>query len=229
MKAARKIGNNVTEIGKAGTYTQGLLSLIRSMAVIGDQNTLALAIESAKRGERSVVEQIQPGPSTGNLTNNTGIENRIFKEMKKEKTENDMDDLTKQMERLITLVERQNGNRYRNYERNNGNGNYDRRNNYQNNGNRTTREVECWTCHKTGHYSTECPNRRQDNYRDDRRRNENRNNGNNGNNRNNERSLNYLSVTREEREAHEYDNSSTEDEEEERQIFVNTRDRKSVV
>src|SRR2546421_9465341 len=54
-KVARKVGNNVAEIGKAETFTQGLLPAIYPMAVIGDQSTLERAIESAKRGERSAI------------------------------------------------------------------------------------------------------------------------------------------------------------------------------
>src|ERR1044071_246728 len=58
-KAARKVGNNVAEIGKAGTFTQGLLSAIYPMAVLGDQSTLERAIESAKRGEMSALGNLQ--------------------------------------------------------------------------------------------------------------------------------------------------------------------------
>ena len=76
------------------------------------------------------------------------MENKIFGEMKKEKTDKDIDDLTKQMERLVTLVERRDGrDRYRNYERRNKYKNYDRREDY-NERSRNIKEVECWTCHE---------------------------------------------------------------------------------
>jgi len=225
MRAARQIGNNVAEIGKAGTFTQGLLPAIFPLAVLGSQSNLDNAIESAKQGEMSAIgnlQQIRPSQDIRYQTDNTGMENKIFREMKKEKTDRDMDDLTKQMERLVTLVERQGGrNGYRNYGRREKYGNYGRREDYNGRG-ENTREVECWTCHEKGHYSTECPNRRRNNYRNDDGRNNNRNNR---NGKNTERSLNFLRATYEEGEALEYDNSSDSEytDEDERQVFLETR------
>jgi len=131
MRAARKIGNNVAEVRKASTFTQGLLPAIYLMAVLGSQSTLDNAIESAKREEMSAIgnlQQLRPDQETRYQIDNTEMENKIFGEMKKEKTNKDIDDLTKQMERLVTLVERQDGrDRYRNNERRNRYENYDRR------------------------------------------------------------------------------------------------------
>ena len=59
MKAARKVGNNVAEIGKAGTFSQGLLPAIYPLAILGDQSTLERAIERAKRGEMSALGNLQ--------------------------------------------------------------------------------------------------------------------------------------------------------------------------
>src|SRR6266496_4695985 len=42
-KAARKVENNIDEIGKAVTFSEGLLPAIYPMAVIGDQSTLERA------------------------------------------------------------------------------------------------------------------------------------------------------------------------------------------
>src|SRR5256885_14690219 len=118
--------------------------------------------------------------------------------MKKEKTDKHIDDLTKQMERLVTLVERQNGrDGYKNYERKNRYRNYDKREDY-NGRRRNIKEIECWTCHEKGHYATECSNRRQSNYRDDDKRNNNRNNR---NSKNTKRSLNFLCATYEKGEV----------------------------
>src|SRR5439155_501520 len=97
MKAARKVGNNVAEIGKAGTFSQGLLPAIYPLAILGDQSTLERAIESAKRGEMSALgnlqqirpnlQQVVPMVNQGELLNSE--ENRVYRDMKKEKTDRD--------------------------------------------------------------------------------------------------------------------------------------------
>src|ERR1041384_5285270 len=107
-KAARKVGNNVAEIGKAGTFTQKLLPAIYPMAVLGDQSTLERAIESAKRGERSALgnlqqirpimnqnlQQVKPVINQGREINSE----EIYRDMRREKTDKDINELTKQMQ-----------------------------------------------------------------------------------------------------------------------------------
>src|ERR1044071_2546740 len=195
-KAARKVGNNVAEIGKAGTFTQVLLPAIYPMAVLGDQSTLERAIESAKRGEMSALgnlqqirpimnqnlQQVEPVMNQGRLINSE----EMYRDMKREKTDKDIDELTKQMQRMVTLMERQDT---RSSWRNG---------NYRENNQRDRREVVCYACNETGHIAPQCPNirRRNDNYQNRERRNEDNRSGNkgNGNKNGNNRSLNFLSA-----------------------------------
>src|SRR2546421_332883 len=162
MKAARKVGNNVAEIGKAGTFSQGLLPAIYPLAILGDQSTLEKAIESAKRGEMSALgnlqqirpnlQQVVPMMNQGELLNSE--ENRVYRDMKKEKTDRDIDELTKRMQRMVTLMERQDTrSRWRNE-------------NYRENNQRNRRPIVCYVCNEVGHIAPECPNnrRRNDSY-----------------------------------------------------------------
>src|SRR5256714_9460450 len=218
-KAARKVGNNVAEIGKAGTFSQGLLSAIYPLAILGDQSTLERAVESAKRGEMSALgnlQQIRPIMNQGESVNLEG--NRVYRDMRKEKTDKDIDELTKQMQRMVTLMERQDTRsswRNRNYDENNQ-------------GNRRT--IVCYICNETGHISPNCPNnrRRNDDYQNRERRNENYRNRNRGSgNRNeNNRHAYFLSANREEQDALEQEDSSSEEysEEDERKMYeIETR------
>src|SRR2546423_7667186 len=190
-KAARKVGNNVAEIGKAGTFSQGLLSAIYPLAILGDQSTLERAVESAKRGEMSALgnlQQIRPIMNQGESVNSKG--NRVYRDMRKEKTDKDIDELTKQMQRMVTLMERQDT---RSSWRNR---------NYRENNQRNRRPIVCYACNKEGHIAPECPNnrRRNDNYQNRDRRNEDHRSENrrNSNRVGNNRSLNFLSANREE-------------------------------
>ena len=146
----------MAEIGKAMTFVQGLLPAIYAFTVLGGQNnTMDTAIESAKRAELAVIGQLQPIVMPQRMENNIyqelqiGKTNRILQDIKKEKTEDDMDDLVKQMKELKTyMIETQKGNNERNnYNRNTrGNRDYDVQN------------ITCWTCGEKGHYANRCGN-----------------------------------------------------------------------
>src|SRR3989440_10083885 len=220
--SARKVGNNVAEIGKAGTFSQGLLPVIYPLAILGDQSTLERAIESAKRGEMSALGNLQqirpnlqrvvPMVNQGELINSE--ENRVYRDMKKEKTDKDMDELTKQMQKMVTLMERQDTrSRWRNE-------------NYRENNQRNRRPIVCYACNEVGHIAPECPNnrRRNDNYQNRDRRNEDHRSENrrNSNRVGNNRSLNFLSANREEEDALKYYEGSSSEEysdEDEREIY----------
>ncbi|HVI21744.1 MAG TPA: retropepsin-like aspartic protease, partial [Bacillus sp. (in: firmicutes)] len=227
-KAAKKLGNDITDIGKAGAFTRGLLPAVKQLAVLGDRSTLTNAMESARRAEMSAMgyaKQMIPEESLG--TNNTG--SNVFREMKKDKTERDIEDSTKQMEKMMMMIQ------------NNGNNN----NGYRR---KDFSEVRCYNCGKMGHYKSRCPeitgqrnwnNNEQDNRRNDRNyegRNENNRNyeRRNENNRNyegrNERSLNFLNTSEENGNRQRYESSEEEDNyEDEYEVYsVATRNRPSL-
>src|ERR1044072_6251465 len=114
--AARKVGNNVAEIGKATTFIQGLLPAIYSFAVLEGQNTtMDTAIESAKRAELATIGQLQQIIMSQNV-NQLGLQNvgeNVYQKLQKEKAdENSIEELTKQIKDLkIQMLRNQNGNR----------------------------------------------------------------------------------------------------------------------
>jgi Retrotransposon gag protein/Zinc knuckle len=135
-KISRRIGNDITEIGKAGTYTRGLLPAIQNYAILGDQDTLDKAIESAKRAEMSVLgsyRQMLPKPETA-----IDALNRTFQNVIEEKKNEDMNILKKQLEKMIYLL---------------------RNELKKNRGYNKTRNVECFYCKNEGHYARRCPER----------------------------------------------------------------------
>src|SRR5881398_1192301 len=165
---------------------------------------------------RPNLQKVVPMVNQGELLNSE--ENRVYRDMKKEKTDKDMDELTKQMQRMVTLMERQDTRsswRNRNYDENNQ-------------GNRRT--IVCYICNETGHISPNCPNtrRRNDDYQSRERRNENHRNRNRGSgNRNeNNRHAYFLSTNQEENDMLEQEDSSSEEysEEDERKMYeIETR------
>ena len=132
--AARRVGNNIAEIGKATTFVQGLLPAIYSMTVIGGQNnTMDAAIESAKRAELAAIGQLQQIMIPQNM-NQLGSQNTgesVYQKLQKEKADNtSMDELMKKFNEMeIRLLRKDND--YRNNRRN------DDRNERNKNGNRT--------------------------------------------------------------------------------------------
>ena len=201
-----------------------MLPAIYPLAILGDQSTLERAIESAKRGEMSALgnlqqirpmmnqdlQQVEPVTNQRRLTNSE----EMYKDMRREKTDKDIDELTKQMQRMVTLMERQDT---RSSWRNG---------NYRENNQRDRREIVCYACNEIGHIATYCPNirRRNDNYQNRDRRNEDNRNGNkgNGNKNGNNRSLNFLSANREKDDALKYYEDSSSEEynsEDEREIY----------
>jgi hypothetical protein len=109
-RLARKVGNDITEIGKAGTFTRGLLSAIQNLAVLGDQSTLERAIESAKRGEKSAIssyQQLLPNQDTNYSVMGNASQNMVYEKLRKEKAdETSMDELTRAMKEIkIHLLE----------------------------------------------------------------------------------------------------------------------------
>src|SRR6266480_1819617 len=169
--AARKVGNNVADDEKIMDFIERLLPAVKPWANVGNQNTLEEAITSAKKGEQNVMgyaKQIIPEQTYSNN------ENRIYQEMKKEKSTNDVDNLVDQFYKKmeIRMLQQENRGNYQisngNYQRNNGN--------YQGNANR-----RCYECDELGHIRPNCPNvnRTQGN------RNNNNNTGNYNRNNNN--------------------------------------------
>src|SRR6266487_3772903 len=85
--AARKVGNNVADDGKIMDFIERLLPAVKPWANVGNQNTLEEAITSAKKGEQNVMgyaKQIIPEQTY------SSNENRIYQDMKKEKSTNDV-------------------------------------------------------------------------------------------------------------------------------------------
>src|SRR3954451_36463 len=194
MNAARRIGDDVAEIGKAGTFTQGLLLPIQRMAVLGDQSTLDQAIESAKKGETSAMVDLQQMGYVKKQENQIKPDDyRVYENMKKEKTNKDIDDLTEEIRRMKIMMLQDTRNRNRNYQNNN----YERRQrnkNYQNNDYGGEQKiVTCWNCGEEGHYANKCEKNKIRNNNNN-RRNQRQNNQRNGN-RTSDQSLNYLSAT----------------------------------
>ena len=211
-KLAGKLGNDITEIGKAGAFMRGLLPAIyHGGAILGDQSTLNKAIESAKRAEINVQGYMQQMIPNQNQTSGN-FNNRIFEDMQKGKSGNDVDKLAEQISKMALSIERMNrgNNNYRNY----GNNNYG-------NGRNNNAGIVCYNCGKEGHIKPYCP----DNGNNNRNNENNKNNGNNRNNNggNNGRSLNLLRATHEEENALEFEYSSTDEDEDERILFPITR------
>src|SRR5918911_955617 len=220
--AARRVGNNIAEIGKATTFVQGLLPAIYSMTVIGGQNnTMDAAIESVKRAELTAIGQLQQImiPQNMNQLGSQNVGESVYQKLQKEKADNtSMDELMKKFNEMeIRLLRKDND--YRNNRRYN---------------NRNNQNFECFACGRKGHKVTECKDeRKKDEYfrrgrrlRDD---NENRNYRNNrrnddrderNRNGNRTRDLNLLGVTFEEKNAPEREYSSDEEySEDEKQVF----------
>src|SRR3954468_16603068 len=205
-RSARRVGNNITEIGKAGAFTRELLPAIHLMAVLGDQSTLDKAIESTRKGEISALgyaRQIIPDES-GN------IGNRIFEDIKKEKSNKDVENLTKQMEKLVMVIQ--------NNENNNG---YRRKN--------LNEAKYCYNCGKRGHIKPYCPENIRYENRNDNGQNNRRNNKNyEGNYRRNDRSLNFLGTSEEDRNVRRYESSIDSDTDEYEMYPVATKTRPSL-
>ena len=216
-KITRRVGADVTDVGKAAGYTRALLPAIKQFALLGNQGTVAEAKESARRAEISAfgfARQLIPEET---LENNKSNET-VYEKVKKEKTEKDMEDLMKKFEKLEVKLMNQMGNNRGNYQRNyqgNNRGNY-QGNNYIRRDNRENNNIICYNCNKTGHIRPNCPEGRNNN--DNNRRNNNGNNNRNYNNeRNNERNVRYLnfnSTFDEDRNVRNYESSDNEDDNE---------------
>ena len=210
--AARRVGNNVAEIGKATTFIQGLLPAIHPFAILGGQNTtMDTAVESAKRAELAAIGQLQQImiPQNTNQSTLQNVGENVYRKLQKEKAdENSIEELTKQFKDFkIQMLRNTNGNRRQD-----------------------TRDIICWKCNEKGHYASSCENRyritctncgktghTERNCRSKEK--EVRFEGNERNGRRN-RDLNYLGVTCEEEETPESEDSSdSEYSEDEREIF----------
>lgn len=202
-QAAKKVGTDIAEAGKAGIFTKGLLPAIYSTAILGSQRSLSKAIESAKRGELSAMgyaRQIIPEQVFNNNSNN-----RIFQDMTKEKNKDAIEDLMNKFEKLEVKLMNQLGNS-------------NNRRNFQGN-NQRNNNIVCFNCNRIGHISPNCPERMNENrnYRgDNRNNNRNRNynqefNRRNNNRNENERSLNFLHTANEERIISDYESSDEEE------------------
>src|SRR5436190_15562618 len=143
ISAAKKVGNNVAEIGKATTFIQGLLPAIYAYAVLGGQNTtMDTAIESAKRAELAAIGQLQQIMIPQNV-NQLGLQNvgeNVYQKLQKEKAdENSIEELTKQFKDFkIQMLRNSNGNRRQDI-----------------------RNITCWRCNERGHYANNCENRNE--------------------------------------------------------------------
>ena len=151
----KKLGNDITDIGKAGAFIRGLLPIIKQYTLLQDRSTLSNAMESAKNSEMSVMGMVkQMIPEELGISK---IENRIFKDMNKEKTPVDMDEVIRRMEKMTMAIKTEIKNEIRNERRN-------------------YNEIRCFDCGKMGHIRTRCPERNEQRNTDNRqnyRRNEN--------------------------------------------------------
>ena len=134
--------------------------------------------------------------------------NRIYRDMKREKSDKDMENITERLDKLVMLLERKEE-RNNNYRQKNNNRVYDRS------------QIVCYTCNQRGHYASECRNgngnsngrNEQNNQRNDGQSNQRNNRNEQRSNRNN-RSVNKISVIYEENES-EYESLSEYDSERE--------------
>jgi len=110
---AKRVGNSVADVGKATTFTHNLLPVIKSKAIMLDQSTLEKAIESAQKAEMSVMADMQQlVPDKQDVGQDAG--RNVYEDVKKEKTDKDIDKLTKQMEEMKIMLLNTRG-RNRNY------------------------------------------------------------------------------------------------------------------
>src|SRR5436190_2833131 len=235
-KAAKKVRNTIPEVGIAMAFMQGLLPIIRNLAIFaGKRNTLNKAIESAKTGEISAMGQAQQLIPEQTFTG--GMNNRIYQDMGKNKDKDAMEELMGKFKELeIKLL-------------NQGRNNYRRNDNYNRNRNDN---IECYNCGERGHIRPDCPNNREtgnnnraynnnnETYRNNNRNNNGKNyeniNRDNRNRRiNNNREINYFEslnfnrTTLEEGNVFDTEYSSEEDNNEnEKGIFMTTRSGRKV-
>src|ERR1051325_2350127 len=190
--------NQLPEAMKAQKFLRGLLSTYIPYVSGGNLTTLDNVINTAKQVEMGMQIGVSRFGNDLMMNNNTGINNNIGVSNKNQRnksvSEEEVDKLTEMMKKLeikvmdVTRENQNNRNNYTTQYRRNDNRTYNNnRNNgrYNNNSNnrRNNEEITCWTCKRTGHISTDCPDR-----------NTNNRNGNNNRNERNERRINYLNV-----------------------------------